>query len=274
MFIREDEKTYKILFTDGSKIEKTLKPGVYSLTVQQSFFGSNYYLTDVKTFIGKKMINAGIYKEINDIINIHLSPAMSEAKKVLNLRNKLGLMFYGAPGTGKTFAAGLIGQRIVDEMDGYCIITKNVDGGESKNIIEKLRTFTDKPIVYIFDEFEKSFRRNDTEILSFLDGVDSPENIVNLATVNEFKNLPNFVIDRPGRFEKVIEFRADDKTIIKSIVNSIVPKKYNSETFLKRVCDKVDKSANKTVDKVLIIIRDCLSAQIYHLQKIAVPSVQ
>ena len=40
-----------------------------------------------------------------------------------------------------------------------------------------------------FDEFEKSFSRHDSEILSFLDGVDSPENIVNLATVNEFKNL-------------------------------------------------------------------------------------
>jgi SpoVK/Ycf46/Vps4 family AAA+-type ATPase len=267
MFIKEDDKTYKILFTDGSKIEKTLKPGVYSLTVQESFFGSSYYLSEVKTFIGKKMINAGIYKEINDLINIHLSPSMTEAKQLLNLRNKLGLMFYGAPGTGKTFTAGLIGQRIVDQMGGYCIITKRVDGKESQTIIEKLRSFTDKPIVYIFDEFEKSFRRSDTDILSFLDGVDSPENIVNLATVNKFQELPDFVTNRPGRFEKVIEFRADDKTIIKSIVNSIVPAKYNSEAFLKKVLDKVEKSSNKTVDKVLLIIRDCLSAQIYHMNK-------
>jgi SpoVK/Ycf46/Vps4 family AAA+-type ATPase len=128
--------------------------------------------------------------------------------------------------------------------------------------------------VYVYDEFEKSFDRHDSQLLSFLDGVDSAENIVNIATVNEIKDLPNFVIDRPGRFEKIIEFRADDKTIIKSIVNSIVPKKYNNETFLKRVFDKVEKSSNKTVDKVLIIIRDCLSAQIYHLQKTTAPTVQ
>lgn len=267
MFIKESEKTYKVVFTDGSKIEKTLKPGVYSLRVEESFFGESYYLEEVKTFIGKRMINAGIYKEINDIINIHLSPAMSEAKTLLNLRNKLGLMFQGAPGTGKTFTAGLIGQRIVDEMGGYCIITKVVKGGRDKTIVEKIRTFSDKPIVYIYDEFEKSFSRHDSETLSFLDGVDSTENIVNIATVNKISDLPDFIINRPGRFEKVIEFRADDKTIVKSIVNSIVPKKYNSEAFLKKVLDKIEKSNNKTVDKVLIIIRDCLSAQIYHLSK-------
>lgn len=268
MFIREEDKKYKVLFTDGSKIEKTLKPGVYSLSVEETFFGENYYLEEVTTFKGKKMINAGIYKDINDIINIHLSPAMSEAKTILNLRNKLGLMFNGVPGTGKTFTAGLIGQRIVDELDGYCIITKVVKGKRDKTIINKFRTFTDKPIVYIYDEFEKSFNRHDSETLSFLDGVDSPENIVNIATVNKISDLPDFVINRPGRFEKVIEFRADDKTIIRAIINSIVPKKYNNELFLNKVIKKVEKSSNKTVDKVLIIIRDCLSAQIYHQNKV------
>jgi SpoVK/Ycf46/Vps4 family AAA+-type ATPase len=267
MFIREEENKYKVLFTDGSKIEKTLKPGVYTLSVQESFFGESYYLEEVKTFQGKKMVNAGIYKEISDIINIHLSPAMSEAKQILNLRNKLGLMFQGAPGTGKTFTAGLIGQRIVDELGGYCIITKIVKGSRDKTIINKLRTFTDKPIVYIYDEFEKSFSRNDSETLSFLDGVDSPENIVNIATVNEIKNLPDFVINRPGRFEKVIEFRADDKTIIRAIVNSIVPKKYNNDIFMNKVIKRVEKSNNKTIDKVLVIIRDCLSAQIFYTNK-------
>jgi len=266
MFIKDNNR-YKVILGDSSKIEKTLKPGVYSLSIEETFFGENFYLEEVSTFIGKKMINAGIYKEINDLINIHLSPAMTEAKSILNLRNKLGLMFQGKPGTGKTFTAGLIGQRVVDNYDGYCIITKKVNGKSDKTIINKLRSFSDKPIVYIYDEFEKSFNRHDSETLSFLDGVDSPENIVIISTVNEIKNLPDFVIDRPGRFEKVIEFRADDKTIIKSIVNSIVPSKYNSEDFLNRVLRRVDKSTNKTVDKVLIIIRDCLSAQIYHLNK-------
>ena len=269
MFIQEEDKKFRILLTNGSKIEKTLKSGVYSLTaVEKMFGGEDYYLDEVRTFKGKKMINAGIYKEINDIINIHLSPAMSEAKTLLNLRNKLGLMFKGVPGTGKTFTAGLIGQRIVDELGGYCIITKKVKGARDRVIINELRGFTDKPIVYIYDEFEKSFNRYDTDTLSFLDGVDSPENVVIIATVNEIKDLPDFVTDRPGRFERVIEFRADDKTIIKSIINSIVPKKYNNEAFLKRVLDKVEKSKNKTVDKVLIIIRDCLSAQIYHVNKV------
>lgn len=268
MFIKETDKKFKVLFTDGDKIEKSLKPGVYSLSVTETFFGENYYLEEVNTFKGKRMINAGIYKEINDMINIHLSPAMKQAKELLKLRNKLGLMFNGYPGTGKTFTAGLVGQRIVDELDGYCIITKNVNGKRDKTIINKFRTFTDKPIVYIYDEFEKSFNRHDSDLLSFLDGVDSPENIVNIATVNNISDLPKFVIDRPGRFEKVIEFRSDDKTILKAIINSIVPKQYNTEAFLAKVVKKVEKSSNKTIDKLLIIIRDCLSAQIYHSSKV------
>jgi len=270
MFIKETDNKYKVVFSDPNKIEKILKPGIYTMSVEEGMFGDSYYLEEVKTFIGKKMINAGIYREINDLINIHLSPSMTEAKKILNLRNKLGLMFKGVPGTGKTFTAGLIGQRIVEELGGYCIITKQVDGKKDKVIIQKLRSFTDRPIVYIYDEFEKSFNRFDSEVLSFLDGVDSPENIINIATVNDISKLPDFVTNRPGRFEKIVEFRADDKTIIRSIINSIVPKEYNTPIFLNKVCDRVERSKNKTIDKVLLIIRDCLSAQIFHTQKLAI----
>lgn len=265
MFIKEEDKKYRVIFSNGSQIESTLKPGVYSLDVKESMFGDTYYLNEVNLYVGKKMINAGVYKEINNMVNIHLSPSMTEAKRLLNLKNKLGLMFNGNPGTGKTFTAGLLGQRIVDQLGGYCIITTTADGKRDRTIINKFRSFTDKPIVYIYDEFEKSFDRFDSQILSFLDGVDSPENIVIIATTNKIDDLPDYVIDRPGRFERVIQFREDDKAVLRAIVSSMIPKKFNTGEFFSIVSAKFDKSENKTIDKILLIVRDCLAKQIYKL---------
>lgn len=267
MFIRQEDGSRRISFESMDKLEKTLNPGVYSLKVQiiDGFFGRQeyLYLNDVNTFKGKEFVKAGIYKRIDDLINIHLSDAMAEAKRVLKLRNKMGLMFNGLPGTGKTFTAGLIGQRIVDKRGGICIVTTDANGERTRKIIQHLRTFTDKPIVWVFDEFEKSVKNGDSDLLSLLDGVDSPENVIFIATVNKTSDLPNFIMQRPGRFESIIEFKIEDPIILKSIVESMLPKEYRDPKLLEDINKSILASSNKTIDKIILIMRDHLSKFIY-----------
>lgn len=267
MFIKQKDGSKRIVFDDLSNIEEKIEPGVYSLKVEEvsSFFGKQefLYLTKTNTFIGKEFVKAGIYKRIDDLINIHLSDAMAEAKRILKLRNKIGLMFNGLPGTGKTFTAGLIGQRIVDKKDGICIVTTDASGERARRIIQHLRTFTDKPIVWVFDEFEKSVERGDSVLLSLLDGVDSPENIIFIATVNDTSKLPNFIMQRPGRFESIIDFKIEDPIILRSIVESMLPKEYRDPKLLEDINKSILASSNKTIDKIVLIIRDHLSKYIY-----------
>jgi len=271
MFIKQDDGSKRIIFDNLNNIEETLDPGVYSLKIQEvpSFFGKQEYLflNKINTFIDKEFVKAGIYKRIDDLINIHLSDAMAEAKRILKLRNKMGLMFNGAPGTGKTFTAGLIGQRIVDKKEGICIVTTDADGERARKIIQHLRTFTDKPIVWVFDEFEKSVSKGDTALLSLLDGVDSPENIIFIATVNDTSKLPNFITQRPGRFESIIEFKIDDPIILKGIIKSMLPEEYRDPILLENITKSVLASDNKNIDKIVLIIRDHLSKYIYQRNK-------
>ena len=271
MFIKQDDGSKRIIFDNLNNIEETLDPGVYSLKIQEvpSFFGKQEYLflNKINTFIDKEFVKAGIYKRIDDLINIHLSDAMAEAKRILKLRNKMGLMFNGAPGTGKTFTAGLIGQRVVDKKEGICIVTTDADGERARKIIQHLRTFTDKPIVWVFDEFEKSVSKGDTALLSLLDGVDSPENIIFIATVNDTSKLPNFITQRPGRFESIIEFKIDDPIILKGIIKSMLPEEYRDPILLENITKSVLASDNKNIDKIVLIIRDHLSKYIYQRNK-------
>lgn len=271
MFKNEDNGSKRILFDDFSSLEDTIEPGVYSLKVEEvsSFFGKQefLYLNKVKTFIGKDFVKAGIYKRIDDLINIHLSDAMAEAKKILKLRNKIGLMFNGLPGTGKTFTAGLIGQRIVDKRGGICIVTTDANGERARKIIQLLRTFTEQPIVWVFDEFEKSVSRGDSDLLSLLDGVDSPENIIFIATVNDTSKLPDFIMKRPGRFESIVDFKIEDPIILKAIVESMLPKEYRDAELIDTINKSVQSSSNKTIDKIVLIIRDHLSKFIYMRNK-------
>lgn len=267
MFIKEKDGSQRIIFDDLTNVKETLEPGVYSLKVEvtNGFFGKveHLYLNEVKTFVGKTFVKAGIYKRIDDLINIHLSDAMAEAKRILKLRNKVGLMFNGLPGTGKTFTAGLIGQRIVEKKEGICIVTTDADGERARKVIQHLRTFTDKPIVWVFDEFEKSVERGDSALLSLLDGVDSPEDIIFIATVNDTSKLPNFIMQRPGRFESIVEFKIEDPIILRSIVESMLPEEYRDETLIENINKSITTSNNKTIDKIVLIIRDHLSKHIY-----------
>lgn len=267
MFIREEDGSLRISFETIDNIETTLEPGVYSLKVQKvdTFFGTKeiLYLNKVNTFVNKEFVKAGIYKRIDNLINIHLSDAMAEAKRILKLKNKIGLMFCGEPGTGKTYTAGLIGQRIVDKRGGICIVTTEVDGEMTRKIIQHLRTFTDKPIVWVFDEFEKSVSNNDAPLLSLLDGVDSPENIIFIATVNDTSRLPGFIMKRPGRFESIVEFKVTDPVILRTIVESMLPKEYRDPVLIDNIHKSILSSNNKTIDKIVLIMRDHLSKYIY-----------
>lgn len=263
MFVDVTQNKKQLFFGDITKFHKALNPGVYSLEIEKTWMGENLYLEEVNTFKGKVFMNTGIYKKIDDLINIHLSKSMQEAKSLLKLRNKVGLIFNGAPGTGKTFTAGLIAQRIVEKRGGIAIITKDVQGDRDKRIIQKLRSFTDKPIVYIFDEFEKTVKRSDTTLLSLLDGVDSPENIIFIATVNSTEDLPSFIIDRPGRFESIFTFKSDDPIVIKAIIESLLPEPYRDPSLMEAMIKSVSTSKNKTIDKIVLIARDHLSRYLY-----------
>ena len=260
MIIKNNSK-FRLIEGNSDDVVKNLKSGVYTLEEVESMFSTSIFIEPVGDKYTKGVkINEGIFKTINEDIDSFLSEEMQMARQALGMMNKCGIMFNGAPGAGKTFLAGQIGQKLVEEKDAICLITTDSDI-DFAGIIDIIRQENpDKFIVLIIDEFEKTFYNNNTKLLSFLDGTDSRENTMIIATVNDTSKLPDYVTERPGRFEKIYTFKMDDESVLKPIVMSVLPEKYKKvlSDEIGKLMENIKKEANITIDSIRMHIRNLI----------------
>ena len=260
MIIKEDSK-YRLIEANSDNLIENLSAGTYTVELKQGFFSSSLYLDPVGDKYKKgMMINEGIFKKIHEDVNAFLSEEMTLARESLCMMNKSGIMFEGAPGTGKTFLAGQIGEQLVQERNAVCLITTNPNL-DFAAIIDIIRQKSpDRFVVLIIDEFEKNYKSSNTSLLSFLDGTESRDNVLVIATVNNMRNLPNYITERPGRFEKIYRFKMTDETILKPLLISIIPTKYREalDTEIGRLVEKLKKEKEITIDSIRMYVRDLI----------------
>ena len=128
-----------------------------------------------------------------------------------------GIIFYGEAGTGKT----LFSQVLAAECSLKTItvdVAKAVGGYDVCRLIRKAfikGARSHYPTMIFFDELDKVLPNDReeyytdqskavlTQLLTLIDGMDTVDNIVFVATCNEYDALPESLV-RPGRFDKKI----------------------------------------------------------------------
>ena len=264
MFIKDqDKEKYRIVDGKAEQVVPNVKPGLYTLSVNRSMFGSSVTIERNTRYKDTEIIQEGVYKEICDYLDNFVSTDMYEIRKEMGMMHKLGLIFNGGIGTGKTYLAGQLGEKLAKEKNALVLMTRGEPDIELAKLIDMLRTEDpDRLIVLIMDEYEKH-NAGESDMLHFLDGKDSRNNVIVIATVNSTKGIPDTIRNRKGRIEKVFEFRLKNRSVVRRIIESVIPKKYSNIIAVDSLVDRAMKDDKLLrIDNLTIEIRDMIFREI------------
>ena len=144
------------------------------------------------------------------------------------LAMKRGVMFYGPPGTGKT----LTGKVLASQMTGVTFIwvtPNHIKGSSSIAQIYGLARELAPTIVFIEDiDLIAKDRSIDgenpvlCELMNQLDGLQENRGVITVVTTNYIELVENALQNRPGRFDRKIEFSLPDAAIREKMLCSML----------------------------------------------------
>lgn len=156
-----------------------------------------------------------IHEEIIDDIR-HFWASKERYKQFGNIY-KRNLLLYSSPGNGKTSIINLIIDDLIKNQDGFVLRIKNVeDLNNYNNFIKIIKVIEpNRNIIVVMEDFEDLVRKIDSEslLLNILDGVNQTENVLILATTNYPERLEERYLNRPTRFNRVIEYPKPDEKV-------------------------------------------------------------
>lgn len=115
----------------------------------------------------------------------------------MGICHKVGVLWHGPQGTGKTSAARLMMNSVAAKFDAVCVDITGMSFGAAKGISQHIRKAQKNLIVIFMDECEKAI--SEDSALSWLDGADSVEGVVFVGCTNFLDKIPERIKERPSR---------------------------------------------------------------------------
>lgn len=159
----------------------------------------------------------------------------------------LGVILSGDKGIGKSLCAKLLTKTALENNMPVILVGDYIPGIE-----DFLNNIKDEVLV-LFDEFDKTFSKNrddapQSKMLSLFDGTGYGKKLF-VITCNDYNNLNEFLINRPGRFHFHLRFDYPTVEEVKEYLRDKLDKEYYSEI-----------SKVTTFSRKIKLNYDCLSA--------------
>lgn len=138
-------------------------------------------------------------------------PSIHAKANRYGVTHRMGILMYGPQGTGKSVLVRQVVRELAEANDAVAIAAHPQT---VRMAVELAREGAPRrPIIVIWEEFEEHQGWSPT-IKDLMDGFDSPENVLYLATTNYLERIEDALVRRPGRFSQVLEvgyFDRDDR---------------------------------------------------------------
>lgn len=150
------------------------------------------------------------------------------------LPHKRGILLYGPPGSGKTCTLQLLARDVV-AREGIVLIYQPEIFIHAYRQIRHIQP--DTPIVVLMEDLDAILKRHDeSTVLNTLDGADTIEKTVFVATTNYPELLGERIINRPSRFDRRL-FVGDPSPVARKMYldDLIQDRKFESEATVEQM---------------------------------------
>lgn len=209
--------TYRI-YDDSLEVHDRLPAQTYSLCFTKQ---SGFFL--------EKHSDFAIDEKVYGVHEAKVEKVMDSFKA---FERNLGVILSGHKGIGKSLFAKMLAAKAVAAGYPVIIAAQYIPGIAA--YLEEL----DQEVVVLFDEFDKTFGKADsddgvradpqTEMLTLFDGITHGKKLF-VITCNQIHNLNDYLINRPGRFHYHFRFDFPDAGQIREYLQDKLDERYWGE---------------------------------------------
>lgn len=218
-----------------------LPPAIYKFSILD---GDAVGFTNVKS--PEKLINFedGVIGESLKSLNEFFSPETTEIYREMDMAHKMGCVYHGKHGTGKTSTCMLLMQKVIELYGAIGLIGTHTPTWKILGAVSTIRRIQKNPIIIFVDEFDFSVRSEEESWLTVLDGIDSIDNSIIIGCTNHLDRIPARIKDRKSRIKELIEI---------SKLPTSVYRRYVAEKLVRETPALLAEFAFKAEDKALTI---------------------
>ena len=186
-----------INYLPASKTVPRLPPGIYEIQ-RNPQTGPFFVSVPVKTEGLLRFPETNSNKVVTEIKKFW---EREEIFRKYQISYKRGILLYGPPGSGKSCTVQLV---MADVVKRGGIVMKFEDPYTFTEGLRILRNIhADMPVVAVIEDIDDFIEHSkESHFLNILDGVESVDRVVFLATTNYPEKLGQRVMNRPSRFDK------------------------------------------------------------------------